>query len=169
VSGHSGTIRAALVDHGGHKSLRLGIGGTDFGTSDDEAGPWRGGPHGTAGVHAAGFTTSVDRAAAERLRAGIAAAVAAATNAQKNPSHQSGGTWGDLFSVEGSIPGQWADVHYAVYLDDPEVGVRVTLGAVPHGSGRDLADLDGYQQAATLNLAEITKFLHLLDQITAGA
>jgi hypothetical protein len=162
LNAKSGSIRMALVDHGGHHTIRLGIGGEDFG--HDEAAPWSAGPDRVTGIDAAGYTASLNQSAAGDLKASLADALDAATKAQENPSTQSGGTWGDYFSVEGSVPGQWADVHYAVYLDDPEVGVRVTLGAVPHGSGRDLADLDGYQQAATLNPAETKKFLRLLGQ-----
>jgi hypothetical protein len=262
VSGDFGTVRMALVDHGGHKSLRLGIGGPGFGSRDDEAGPWRGGPDRTAEVNAerkklqdeqksledewdrldadphadpkrkaaiearleeldgtntadvfpGGYTANLDPRAAEHLQSSITAALddgekvqatvdshfdeidrleakrdklrgmrrkwtdeedklwdsltAQIEALQANLPKRSGGTWGDYFSTEGSVPGQWADVHYAVYLDDPDpaIGLQVKLAAVPHGSGRNLSDLSDDEQAATLDPAETKKFLRLLDQ-----
>lgn len=38
----SGSIRMALTETHGKKSLRLGLGDTPFGSREDEAGPWRG-------------------------------------------------------------------------------------------------------------------------------
>lgn len=267
VDGDQGTVRLALVGHGGHRSLRLGIGGPGFGARDDDAGPWRGGPDrtaeinaeqkrlrdeqdaigkeldrldvdptadperkaalrrrfdeiedmGTGDVYASGYTAVLDSAAAANLRTQLTAALdgaaktektvdahfdeidrlkarynalyknapstawetnegAAAIHAQADairrqiavleaePPTGSSGTRGDYFSVEGSIPGEWADVHYAVYLDDPDIGVEVMLGAVPRGAGRDLSDLSGDGQVATLDPAEARRFLRLLDQ-----
>jgi hypothetical protein len=66
---------------------------------------------------------------------------------------------------EGSVPGDWADVHYQVTLDDDlTVGTRVRLGAVPHGSGQTLDDLTGNEQGAVLDDAEARKLLRLLGQ-----
>jgi hypothetical protein len=66
-----------------------------------------------------------------------------------------------IFS-EGVIPGEWADVHYRVDLDDPSIGVRVHLGAVPHGSGQTLADLESVEESATLDPAETRQLLKYL-------
>lgn len=63
--------------------------------------------------------------------------------------------------AEGSIPGEWADVHYRVELDEE---VDVILGAVPHGSDRDLSDLSGDEQAASLKSADAKKVLNQIDQ-----
>jgi hypothetical protein len=70
--------------------------------------------------------------------------------------------------AEGVVPGQWADVHYRVDLDDYDTGVQVALGAVPHGSDRDLSDLSGYEQSATLDPGEAKKVVHLLDRHLGG-
>lgn len=261
VSADSGTIRMALVDHGGTKSLRLGIGGYGFGARDDEAGPWRAGPDrtteinaeskklrteqdsieqelnrldkdphadparkaalqkrydeideiGTGEVTPGGYTANLDQQAAAQLRTALATALDDATKKfdevdayftkiegleaernklrspikwtpeeearwdalttqiealQANPPDQSGGKHGDYFSVEGSVPGQWADVHYAVYLDDPspEIGVQVKLGAVPHGQTFD--DVNDAEQTALLDEGEAGYFLKLLGQYT---
>lgn len=256
VAGHSGTIRMALVDHHGTKSLRLGIGDETFGSRDDEAGPWRAGPDSTAAINAdrkkltaeqaslehelsaghvtparkaaiekrlteldnmdtsevvpAGYTANIDQHSAASLRSTLADALAKGEQeaARRNavfdeierltkereplrvmptkwtPAQEA--KWDSLTAridqlqaeaggfdytvfAEGSVPGRWADVHYRVELDDPSVGVRVDLGAVPHGSGKSLSDLVGNQQGATLDPAETKKFIHLLDQIEAGA
>jgi hypothetical protein len=60
--------------------------------------------------------------------------------------------------AEGSIAGEWADVHYRVDLDDIAIGVQVAIGAVPHGSGLDLHELSGYEAAASLSPAEARSF-----------
>jgi hypothetical protein len=64
--------------------------------------------------------------------------------------------------AEGSIPGQWADVHYDIYLDDPDVGVEVKLGAVPHGSDMDFDDMRGAEMTASFAMAEADEFVRLL-------
>ncbi len=66
--------------------------------------------------------------------------------------------------AEGVVPGQWADVHYRVDLDDYDIGVQVALGAVPHGSERDLSDLCGDAQAAILTPAETKALLRQVDR-----
>jgi GNAT superfamily N-acetyltransferase len=68
--------------------------------------------------------------------------------------------------AEGSIPGEWADVHYRVFFDEPVQGVQVKLGAVPHGSEIDFDDMES---APTFDEAEIRKFIRLLDRIVIGA
>jgi hypothetical protein len=70
--------------------------------------------------------------------------------------------------AEGVVPGKWADVHYRVDLDDYAIGVRVELGAVPHGSDRDLGDLSGHEQTAVLDPAEAKKVVRLLDRHLGG-
>jgi len=84
---------------------------------------------------------------------------------EANEPVQVGGKWGDYFSAEGSIPGEWADVHYAVFLDDVSSGVRVDLGATPHGSGLDLDNLD--DNRARFYPPEARKLLRLLARYAA--
>jgi hypothetical protein len=65
--------------------------------------------------------------------------------------------------TEGVIPGSaWGDVHYAVELDDPSVGVQVILGVKPKNAPDSWGeDLDWRGKFDT---AEARKFLRLLDQ-----
>jgi hypothetical protein len=51
TSGEYGTARLAVTEVDGLKSLRLGFGGPGFGSRDDGAGPWRGGPDRTAAIN----------------------------------------------------------------------------------------------------------------------
>jgi phage portal protein BeeE len=76
------------------------------------------------------------------------------------PAPNTGGEKGYWSFAEGSVPGDWADIHYSVIYDDgrPEI----VLGAVPHGSDLELSDLSGNEQAASLTPAELRKFLGLL-------
>lgn len=66
--------------------------------------------------------------------------------------------------AEGVVAGQWADVHYRVDLDDYSVGVQVAIGAAPHGSGLDISDLAGNEQAATLTPTETKALLRQVDR-----
>lgn len=215
VSGATGVVRFALVEAGGEKALRLGMGGPGFGSRDDAAGPWRGGPDRTAEINAererlrgerddledelddasparkaaiqkrldeldemdiggeagaGGYTARLDMPAVQRLRATLADALEAGAIKQREvdaaddgggpePERPAAGFW---TFTEGSIPGEWADVHYLVYLDDPSVGVETYLGAIPHGSGIDFDDLTGNEQAARLDPAEARKLVRLL-------
>lgn len=120
-------------------------------------------------VHPAGYTAKVDRAGVEHLRDTLTTALAAGKRkqAEVDAAYDRGvelprpaeGFW---TLAEGSITGEWGDVHYLVYLDDPSVGVEVHLGVVPSGSGTSLDDLSGAEQAARLDPAETTKLLRLL-------
>ena len=256
VIGDGGAIRMALTDRNGHRSLRLGIGDSGFGSRDDEAGPWRGGPDRTAAVNAdrkrlrderesleaewdqfasnparraaiearleelddmdtgevypSGYTAKLDESAAAQLRSTVADGFAAGEaqwadlnagydkldrlNAQRDrlrgldhlftPEEEA--KWDSLTEqierleaqlelqnfdytiyAEGSIPGEWADVHYRVEMDEVASGVRVLLGAVPHGSGLDLEGLDDTR--AILDPAEARKFLRLLARYTSSS
>lgn len=218
-----GGIRMALTDTHGVKSLRLGIGGTGFGSTHDDVGPWHGnqvsvdeinaerkrlraerdtaiaevdrldadplaGPKRKAAAQArvdefddmnlddalpAGYTAKLNSAAVERLRATLTKALAEGKAKQReiddaydkglpDPIRPAQGFW---TIAEGSIPGEWADVAWNVYLDDPTVGVEVHIGAVP--PGETLEDLTGAEQAARLDPAEAQKFLRLLNKYSA--
>ena len=69
--------------------------------------------------------------------------------------------------AEGTVPGQWADVHYLVDLDDVVSGVTVALAAVPHGSDQTLSDLVGNEQGASFGLDEAQKLVAVLGRYTA--
>lgn len=64
--------------------------------------------------------------------------------------------------AEGSIPGQWADVHYEVFLDDPTVGVETKLGAIPHHYDQDFTEFQGEGAHADFAMAEADEFVRLL-------
>jgi hypothetical protein len=257
VKGDKGTIRLAVIERDGVRSLRLGIGGPTFGGRDDEAGPWRAGPDPTWKINADrkrlaaeqksieaelgrldddpnadpkrkaaltarleelddaetleispdGYTANLDAPAAQRLRATLSEAADAGAKAQADvdayydkldsleakatrlqslqrvatPAEEAqfdklvaqinelkaqGRPAGPDYQVfaEGSVPGEWADVHYEVYLDDPSVGVEMILAAVPPGS--TFEELSGSEQAANLDPAEARKFLRLLGEFT---
>jgi 8-oxo-dGTP pyrophosphatase MutT (NUDIX family) len=70
--------------------------------------------------------------------------------------------------AEGSIPGQWADVHYDVFLDDPSVGVEVKLGAVPHGSDMDFDDMRRAEMAASFAMSEANDLVRLLAKLESA-
>jgi len=63
---------------------------------------------------------------------------------------------------EGTLPGQWADIHYQVELDDYSVGVWTDLAAVPHGSTFDQIRHD--EQFAQFETPDVRKFLRLLSR-----
>lgn len=63
--------------------------------------------------------------------------------------------------VEGSVPGEWADIHYRVELDDPTVGVQTYIAAVPHGGGLD--ELTANEQRGIFDTTEMRKILKLLN------
>jgi hypothetical protein len=121
----------------------------------------------TDDVYPAGYTAKLGLPALERLRSTLSDAIAAGAKLQaeldddREPDRPTEGYW---TLAQGSIPGEWADVHYNVYLDDPSVGVEVYLGAVPHGSGLDFDDLTGNEQAASLDPDEMKKVLRLFDK-----
>ena len=165
-----GGIRLALTEAHGVRSLRLGIGGEGFG----HGGVWHGNRGGLGNVDDPdgidGFTAKLDEPAVKQLHATLIKALADGKGKQlevdkaysaglPDPPRPAQGFW---TMAEGSIPGEWADVAYNVYLDDPSVGVEVHIGAVPHDSGRDLADLTGSDQAARLDPAEAQKLIKLL-------
>lgn len=66
--------------------------------------------------------------------------------------------------TESSVPGQGADVHYRVELDDYSQGLSIVVGAVPHGSGKTLSDLSGDEDAMLMGEDEARKFVAKLDQ-----
>lgn len=70
----------------------------------------------------------------------------------------------EALEFEGTVPGQWADVHYYVILDDGSVGPEVYLGAVPHGMAWD--DLNSQQDKAELTPAETESLLTHLDTMS---
>jgi hypothetical protein len=78
-----------------------------------------------------------------------------------------GGDDGYQIFAEGSVPGEWADVHYRVDLDDASIGVQVYLGAVPHGTGQTLSDLSDDEEAAILDPAETRQLLRQLGTLAA--
>jgi hypothetical protein len=172
-----GGIRLALTETHGVKSFRLGIGGEGFG----HGGVWHGNRGGLGnsddpgGID--GFTAKLDASAVERLRATLIKALADGKSKQtevdkaydaglSDPPRPEQGFW---TMAEGSISGEWADIAYNVYLDDPSVGVEVHLGAVPHDTDRDLADLTGSDQAARLDPAEAQKFVKLLGEYVSAS
>jgi hypothetical protein len=172
-----GGIRIALTEVHGVKSFRLGIGGEGFG----HGGVWHGNRGGLGNVDDPdgidGFTAKLDEPAVKKLHAtlvkslGVGKKVQAELDAayredRPEPPRPEQGFW---TIAEGSIPGEWADIAYNVYLDDPSVGVEVHIGAVPHGSGRDLDDLTGSDQAARLDPTEAGKFIRLLDKYVSAA
>lgn len=61
----------------------------------------------------------------------------------------------------GTVPGEWADIRYEVYVDDPESGVQVRVAAVPHGADED----DRFQ--AHLDPASVGRFLAVLGQVAS--
>jgi hypothetical protein len=124
-------------------------------------------------VEPSGYTARLDAANVERLRTTLADALAEGAAKQKavdaayeagrdEPPRPAAGFW---TFAEGSVPGEWADVHFSVYLDDPDVGVEVHLAAVPHGSGATLDDLQGLEQSASLDPAKARKLLRLLGTV----
>jgi hypothetical protein len=124
-----------------------------------------------AEVIPAGFTARLDPASAGGLHSTLADATAVATRAKLDgdayyDEHgEMPADWDYRVFAEGSVPGEWADVAYRVYLDDPSVGVEVHLAAVPHGAGRDLDDLVGNDQGAVFSDTEIRPLLRLLGQV----
>lgn len=250
VDGDFGTVRLALTDLHGKKSLRIGIGDSAFGSRDDEAGPWRAGPDSTAAinverkklrdeekslqgewdrttdptrkaaiekrldelddmataeVYPSGYTAKLDDAGARELHTTVADALGEAQKlqaksdalfaeidrleAQRNKLRGMGRKWtaeedatwdrlteqidalqaksnGSEFDYkifgEGTVPGQWADVHYRVDLDDYSIGPQVRLGAAPPGIS--LEDLIDTESLAGFDAAEARKFLRLLGQ-----
>ncbi len=64
---------------------------------------------------------------------------------------------------EGMIPGQWGNVHYEAYLDDPSVGTEVRLAVVPHDGSMTLGDMD--DEIARLPLADATQLLKHLNTL----
>lgn len=94
----------------------------------------------------------------DRLTAEISRAQAE-LDPTSGPERPESGYW---TFAEGSIPGQWADVHYDIYLDDPSVGVEVKLGAVPHGSDMDFDDMRGAEMTASFDAAEADELVKLL-------
>lgn len=164
VTGVEGSARLAWTDKGGSRSLRLGLSGRE----DDDADPWSGGNDGS--------TARLDAPAVQRLRATLDDALAAGERKQREvdaayaaghpPVRPAAGYW-EFGS--GSIPGEQADVHYLVQLDE---NLEIYLGAVPHGSGLDFDDMIGNEQAVKLSPAQARKLLRLLgsgDQSTRSA
>jgi hypothetical protein len=94
----------------------------------------------------------------DRLTAAISRAQAE-LDPTSGPERPESGYW---TFAEGSIPGQWADVHYDIYLDDPSVGVEVKLGAVPHGSDMDFDDMRGAEMTASFDIVEADELVRLL-------
>lgn len=165
---HGGGVRLALTETHGVKSLRLGVGGEGFG----HGGVWHGNRGGLGNVDdpdgVDGYTAKLDESAARKLGAALVKALADGKQKQlevdeaydkglPEPPRPEQGFW---TIAEGSIPGDWADVAYNVYLDDPSVGVEVHIGAVP--PGQSLEDLTGAEQAARLDPAEAQKLIRLL-------
>lgn len=103
------------------------------------------------------FTDEED-AGWDRLTAEISRAQAE-LDPTSGPERPESGYW---TFAEGSIPGQWADVHYDIYLDDPSVGVEVKLGAVPHGSDMDFDDMRGAEMTASFDIVEADELVRLL-------
>lgn len=278
VSSNFGQVRMALTRRNGKSFLRIGLGNGDFGTRDDDAGPWRGGPGKVAEINAenqrlrderdrlnqeyddliesgadperlevisrrideiddtgpgevteSGYTARLDGPAVERLRAELSdaiekgARVIAASDAQYDEIERlevqakdadfharrdplvekynvalAGGPpispeddaeldrltdiWvgrrdridklkaeadaTDLYRpslTEGSVPGEWGDVHYQVYVDDAEL--IFLIAAVPHGSTDDPF---GNETDASLREAEARKLLQQLALVTSG-
>jgi hypothetical protein len=169
VTGVEGSAQLAWTGKGDVKSLRLGLGGREFGEPGDDAGPWNGGPDGSADPNASGYTARLDAPAVSRLGAVLDDAFAAGARKQRevDAAYAAGGTperpaEGYWTFAEGSIPGEWADVHYLVQLDDPDIGVETYLGAVPHGTGLDFDDMTGNEQAVRLDPPAAAKLVRLL-------
>lgn len=68
--------------------------------------------------------------------------------------------------AEGSIPGQWANVHYEVYLDDPTIGVETRLGAIPHHHDQDFDELVNDNAHAQFAMSEADEFVKLLAKMS---
>lgn len=260
LDGDFGTIRVAATDRDGSRFLRIGIGGPGFGSRDDEAGPWRGGPDRTAQLNAgrkrlrdeqkaleaewdrldngvnndparkaaiearldeldeldtgevypSGYTANLEQEPARRLHAELSEALSKGRarhrersaiydridelEAQRDKMRVPGGPkwtdaqearWDDLTAqvealqqqadaldyevfAEGSIAGQWADVHYRVDLDDGSIGVQVYLGAVPHDDPdiNSLEDLSNVENAASFDVDAAERLLKLLERYT---
>lgn len=120
----------------------------------------------------AGYTARLDPAAAGKLHDTLTRALAEGKAKQKEldnaydndlpePPRPAQGYW---TIAEGSVSGEWADVAWNVYIDDPSVGVEVHIGAVP--PGESLEDLTGAEQAARLDPAEAQKLVRLLGKYT---
>jgi 2'-5' RNA ligase len=123
-------------------------------------------------VHPAGYTARLDMDAVEQLRSTLSDALATGAMLQARfdggdePPRPTGG----YFTIaEGTIRGEWADISYHVYLDDPSVGVEVHLAVIPHESGLTLDDLTGNDQAARLDVAETQRLLRILARMSPGA
>jgi hypothetical protein len=68
--------------------------------------------------------------------------------------------------ADGVERGEWADIHYQVYTDDPSMGPQIILGAVPHNDP-EIATLDDLGDSrATLDVAEALRLIRLLTPAT---
>jgi hypothetical protein len=153
---------------------------------------------GTGDVYASGYTAKVDPAGSARLQAELSAALDAATKEEKRQNkvfdeierldaqpgltdaeqerldalqaEADGFAAGQYVYGEGTVPGEWADVHWRVVMDDDlSIGTQVELGAMPHGSGFGLGDLTGDGRGAILDPAETRKLLRMLGQYAGPA
>lgn len=267
TKGENGRAWLAVTEKDGKRSLRIGLGNSQFGTRNDDNGPWRAAqdrsyeineereeireeqelfteqiseleddPNAdpaeldklrklraelddadTNEVTPNGHTAILDEQSAKQLRETLAKALddgekiqgellggphheeIARLEKQRDPLRRMGRKWTDeedaewdrltaeierlellgagvpeperpargfWVLAEGSIPGEWADVHYEVFLDDPSVGVETKLGAIPHHYDQDFDDLESSR--ANFDIVEADELVQLLTRMGFG-